>query len=68
MVWNVSQYCHRIYSGREKTNESPVTITTMAVNITNCKKPFFDGFEVAIGDEAHLFKSKSTCKYHDKDE
>ena len=21
--WNVSQYCHRIYSGREKTNENP---------------------------------------------
>ena len=56
--WNVSQYCHRIYSGREKTNENPVTITTWQ-SIYKLKKPFFDGFEVAIGDEAHLFKSKS---------
>ena len=56
--WNVSQYCHRIYSGREKTNENSVTITTWQ-SIYKLKKPFFDGFEVAIGDEAHLFKSKS---------
>ena len=56
--WNVSQYCHRIYSGREKTNENPVTITTWQ-SIYKLKKPFFDEFEVAIGDEAHLFKSKS---------
>jgi len=56
--WNVSQFCHRIYSGREKTNENPVTITTWQ-SIYKLKKPFFDGFEVAIGDEAHLFKSKS---------
>ena len=56
--WNVSQYCHRIYSGREKTNENPVTITTWQ-SIYKLKRPFFKDFEVVIGDEAHLFKSKS---------
>ena len=56
--WNAKRYCHRIYSGREKTNENPVTITTWQ-SIYKLKKPFFQDFEVAIGDEAHLFKSKS---------
>ncbi len=56
--WDVKKYCHRIYAGREKTNENPVTITTWQ-SIYKLKRPFFKDFEVAIGDEAHLFKSKS---------
>ena len=56
--WEAEKYCHKIYSGKEKTNEFPVTITTWQ-SIYKLKKPFFKDFEVAIGDEAHLFKSKS---------
>ena len=56
--WNAQNYCHRIYAGREKTNENPVTITTWQ-SIYKLKRPFFKDFEVVIGDEAHLFKSKS---------
>ena len=56
--WNADDYCHRIYSGKEKTNEFPVTITTWQ-SIYKLKRPFFKDFDVAIGDEAHLFKSKS---------
>ena len=56
--WDAEKYCHKIYSGKEKTNEYPVTITTWQ-SIYKLKKPFFKDFEVAIGDEAHLFKSKS---------
>ena len=56
--WDAEKYCHKIYSGKEKTNEFPVTITTWQ-SIYKLKKPFFKDFEVAIGDEAHLFKSKS---------
>ena len=26
--WDSESYCHRIYAGKEKTNEYPVTITT----------------------------------------
>ena len=26
--WEAEKYCHKIYSGKEKTNEYPVTITT----------------------------------------
>jgi len=69
--WDSDSYCHRIYSGREKTNEFPVTITTWQ-SIYKLERKFFDNFDVVIGDEAHLFKSKSlinimsklhSCKY-----
>jgi superfamily II DNA or RNA helicase len=56
--WNVENYCHKIYSGREKSNIHPVTITTWQ-SIYKLEKSFFEGYEVVIGDEAHLFKSKS---------
>ena len=56
--WNVDSYCHRIYSGREKTNDAPVTITTWQ-SIYKLDRSFFEDFNVVIGDEAHLFKSKS---------
>jgi len=56
--WNAESYCHKIYSGRERTNKNPVTITTWQ-SIYKLDKKFFDGFDVVIGDEAHQFKSKS---------
>ena len=56
--WNADSYCHRIYSGREKTNDAPVTITTWQ-SIYKLDRSFFEDFNVVIGDEAHLFKSKS---------
>jgi superfamily II DNA or RNA helicase len=69
--WDVENYCHKIYSGREKSNEMPITITTWQ-SIYKLEKNWYSGFDVVIGDEAHLFKSKSLvdimtklldCKY-----
>ena len=56
--WNVEQYCHKIYSGKEKTTDLPVVITTWQ-SIYKLDRKFFKDFEVVIGDEAHQFKSKS---------
>jgi superfamily II DNA or RNA helicase len=56
--WDAESYCHRIYSGREKTNEYPVTITTWQ-SVYKLERSFFEEYGVIIGDEAHLFKSKS---------
>ena len=56
--WDADSYCHRIYSGKEKTNEYPVTITTWQ-SVYKLERSFFKGYDVIIGDEAHLFKSKS---------
>ena len=56
--WESESYCHRIYSGKERTNEYPVTITTWQ-SVYKLDRKFFVDYDVVIGDEAHLFKSKS---------
>ena len=56
--WDADSYCHRIYSGREKSSDAPVTITTWQ-SIYKLERSWFEEFNVVIGDEAHLFKSKS---------
>ena len=56
--WDVENYCHKIYSGREKTTNMSVVITTWQ-SIYKLQRSFFEPFDVVVGDEAHLFKSKS---------
>ena len=56
--WDAELYCHRIYSGKEKDDDRPITITTWQ-SIYKLSRKWFEKYEVVIGDEAHLFKSKS---------
>ena len=56
--WDVERYCHRVYSGRDKNTDLAVTITTWQ-SIYKLEKKYFEQFNTVIGDEAHLFKSKS---------
>jgi superfamily II DNA or RNA helicase len=56
--WDAEYHCHKIYSGREKNTNKNVVITTWQ-SIYNLPRSFFADFNVIIGDEAHLFKSKS---------
>jgi len=56
--WNAEDYCHKIYSGKEKFTDKNVIITTWQ-SIYNLNRKFFEDFDVVIGDEAHQFKSKS---------
>lgn len=56
--WDADSYCHKIYSGREKYSNLPVTVTTWQ-SIYKLDRNFFEDYEVVIGDEAHQFKSKS---------
>ena len=56
--WDAEKYCHRIYAGKDKDIIQPVTITTWQ-SIYKLDKKFFKRFGCVIGDEAHLFKSKS---------
>jgi len=62
---------HKIFSGQEKLTTAPFVITTWQ-SIYKLPKPWFSQFHCVIGDEAHLFKSKSlvaimskliTCPY-----
>ena len=63
--WSVSENCHRIYGGKEKSNEYPITISTWQ-SIYKFPKSWFDKFDVIYGDEAHLFKAKSLTTILDK--
>jgi len=56
--WDAENHCHQIYAGRDKTNTNEVTITTWQ-SVYKLDKSFFDEYDVIMGDEAHLFKSKS---------
>ena len=56
--WDAESYCHKIYAGKEKKNDFPVTITTWQ-SVYKLERSFFEDYNVVIGDEAHLFKSKS---------
>ena len=56
--WAAPDNCHRIYGGKEKSNEYPITISTWQ-SIYKFPKKWFEKFDVVYGDEAHLFKAKS---------
>jgi len=59
--WDAESYCHKIYAGKERETKSKVIITTWQ-SIYKLEKTWFEDFSVVIGDEAHLFKSKSLIK------
>jgi superfamily II DNA or RNA helicase len=56
--WMVCDHACMIYSGKEKTNNFPIVISTWQ-SIYKLPKAFFDDFDLIIGDEAHNFKAKS---------
>ena len=59
--WDSESYCHKIYSGRERKTNLPITITTWQ-SVYKLDRSFFEDYGVIIGDEAHLFKSKSLIR------
>ena len=63
--WDPENHCHRIYAGRERVNTNEVTITTWQ-SVYQLDRKFFEEYDVVIGDEAHLFKSKSLVGIMDK--
>jgi len=56
--WNADEFCHTIYSGKDKNTDKPIIISTWQ-SIYKFPKRYFDDIDCVIGDEAHLFKSKS---------
>jgi len=69
--WNTDTHCQKIYQGYDKNVSRDVVISTWQ-SIYKMKKEYFKDFGCVIGDEAHLFKSKSLtnimtklvdCKY-----
>lgn len=69
--WSTKANCHKIMSGEEKTTDKRVVVSTWQ-SIYKQTEKWFQQFHAVIGDEAHLFKSKSltailtklkTCPY-----
>jgi superfamily II DNA or RNA helicase len=65
------KYIHTVTAGSEKGSDKPIVISTWQ-SIYKQPKKYFLQYDVVIGDECHLFKSKSltsimtkllTCKY-----
>jgi len=56
--FEVSENVHRIYQGRDKNTDLPLTISTWQSLYTQPKE-YFHQFDFIIGDEAHLFKAQS---------
>jgi superfamily II DNA or RNA helicase len=56
--WGADAHVHKIYSGKDKNTDKPIIISTWQ-SIYKFPKRYFDDIDCVIGDEAHLFKSKS---------
>ena len=59
------EYVHRIFEGQDKQTNKPITISTWQ-SIYKMPKEYFQQFDLAIGDEAHLFKAKSLTSIMEK--
>jgi superfamily II DNA or RNA helicase len=61
--WDADEFCHQLYSGKDKETDKPVLITTWQSihSMTKNKKAldFYKEWDVYIGDEAHRFASNS---------
>jgi len=62
---NVPDDIHTISAGVDKHSDARITISTWQ-SIYKLPKEYFGSFDVAIGDEAHLFKAKSLTSILEK--
>ena len=56
--YDSSNNIHTIFSGRDKQSDMPVVISTWQ-SLYQLPATYFHQYDAIIGDEAHLFKSKS---------
>ena len=69
--WNVEEQCHKIYSGKEKTANQQIYISTWQ-SLHRLPKEYFEQFSLIVGDEAHLataqamkgiLEKATSCRY-----
>lgn len=56
--FNVKDYVHKIYQGKEKHSDKKLIISTWQ-SLYTLPPEYFEQFDYIIGDEAHLFKAQS---------
>lgn len=55
---SLEEYIHRVYQGKDKDTNKPLTISTWQ-SLYKLPTEYFHQFDYIIGDEAHLFKAQS---------
>ena len=69
--WNADKQCHKIYSGKEKTSDQQIYISTWQ-SLHRLPKEYFEQFSLIVGDEAHLataqamkgiLEKATSCRY-----
>ncbi len=55
---NMSKYCHRVYSGKDKITDKPICISTWQ-SLYKMPKDYFEQFDYVICDEVHQAQAKS---------
>lgn len=63
--YDVENQCHMIYSGKDKTTDKRIIISTWQ-SIYKFGREWFEDFHCVFGDEVHLFKAKSLGTLMDK--
>jgi len=56
--WDTDTHCHKIMAGADKGTDKRVVVSTWQ-SVYKQSEKWFHQFSAVIGDEAHLFKSKS---------
>jgi superfamily II DNA or RNA helicase len=56
--FDADRYCHKIYTGREKTSTKPIIISTWQ-SIYEFPKEFFSDFRLTLQDECHMGEASS---------
>jgi len=64
--FDVAQKCHKIYSGKEKTNVHEQVFISTWQSIFKLGETWFRQFGAVFGDEAHLFDAKSMSAIMEK--
>jgi superfamily II DNA or RNA helicase len=54
---DADKHVHRIFAGQDKETDKKIVISTWQ-SLYKLPKSYFDQFELVIGDECHLYKSK----------
>ena len=55
---SMEEHIHRIYQGKDKNTDKPLTISTWQ-SLFKMPKEYFEQFDYVMGDEAHNFKAQS---------
>jgi superfamily II DNA or RNA helicase len=57
--WDVASNCHKVTAGKDKSHPDKRVVISTWQSIYKLDYNYFDQFRGVIGDECHLFKSKS---------